>query len=103
MHEPAVSDRREQERKSKIEAQDARSQVALRDRDRMPRPKRDVVKYPAIFPERYLAFGSTIKVVEHRFRHPLAGDEPEVLDANHLWRCYGPGSSCHLHSQYLES
>jgi hypothetical protein len=83
MHEPAVPDRCEQERKSKIEPQDSRSQVTLRDGDRMPRPKGDIVKYPAILAERYLAFGATIKVVEDWFRHPLAGEGPEVLDANH--------------------
>jgi hypothetical protein len=83
MHEPAVPDRCEQERKSKIEAQNARLQVTLRDCDRMPRPKRHVVKYPAILAERYLAFGATIKVVEYWFRHPLAREGPEVLNANH--------------------
>src|ERR1017187_2836147 len=50
MHKAAVPDRCKQDRKSKMEAQNARAQIAARERDRMPRPKSDIVKYPAILP-----------------------------------------------------
>jgi hypothetical protein len=31
----------------------------------MPRPESDVVKYPAIFPERDFAFGAAIEIIEN--------------------------------------
>jgi hypothetical protein len=65
MHQAAVSHRRKQERKRKIEAQNACAQVATRDCNRMPRTKCDVVEYPAILAERDLAFGAAVQIVKH--------------------------------------
>jgi hypothetical protein len=60
MHKPAVPHRREQERERKIEAQNTRAQIAPWERDRLPRPKSDVVKYSAILPKGNLAFGAPV-------------------------------------------
>ncbi len=105
MHEPAVPDRREQDGKRKIEAKNSGAHTAVRKRYCMPRPKGDVAKYPAIFPECDLALSAAIEVIKHRFRHPLARDGPEVLDAHNPGRRHGSRRSCHLHSniQNLEA
>ena len=83
MHQPAVPHRRKQKRKSKIEPQNPRVQIALRDRNRMPRPERNVAKDPAILPQRNLALGAPVEIVEYRFRHTLARNRTEVFNANH--------------------
>src|SRR5271165_1256370 len=83
MHQPAVTDWREQEGKRKIEAQDPRAQVALLDRDRVARPKRDIVKDSAIFPERDLALRAAVEIIKYRLGNSLASDRAKVLDAHH--------------------
>jgi hypothetical protein len=98
MHKAAVSDRSKQERKRKIEAQNARTQTAVRDRDRMPRSKRDVIKYPAILTQRDFAFGAAVEVVEYRFWHPLPGYGAEVFNTNNTGRRYSVRGSRHVNS-----
>jgi hypothetical protein len=65
MHQPAIAHGRKQKWKTKIEAQNPGAQIALRNRDGMPRPERDIVEYPAILPQRNLALGSAIQIVEY--------------------------------------
>src|ERR1019366_1372132 len=102
MHKAAVPDRSKQDRKSKIEPQNARAQIAARERDRMPRPKSDIVKYPAILPECNLAFGTAGEVVKYRLRHPLARDGAKILNAYHPGRRHSSRRSRHLQFQCPE-
>ena len=84
MHEPAVSDGREQERKSELEAKNRRAQAAVRNRYRMARAKSNVVEYPAILAEGDFAFGAAIEVIKHGLRNSFACDGPEIFDANYV-------------------
>jgi hypothetical protein len=88
MHEAAVADGSEQKRQSKVKAKNARAQCASRNRDRMPRPKRDVFENAAVFAQRYLALGAAIQIIKHRLWYAPLRDWPEILDADHSWGCY---------------
>jgi hypothetical protein len=54
----------------------------------MPRPKRDVIKDPAILPQRDFALGTAVKIIEYRLRNSLPRNGTEVFDANHPRRGY---------------
>jgi hypothetical protein len=88
MHQPAISDRREQDGKRKIEAENAGAQIAIREGNGVARAKSNVVEDAAVFAERNLTFGAAIEVVKYGLRHSLAGDGAEVLDANNPGRCH---------------
>jgi hypothetical protein len=68
MHQAAVPDGSKQEGKGKskprtrVHKLQSASATACRGR------KRDVTEDPAIFPQRYLAFGAAVEIVEHSFR-----------------------------------
>jgi hypothetical protein len=96
MHQAAIANRGEQKGQRKIEAQNLRAQTAFRKRDRMPRPKSNVVENPAVFPERNLALGSAIEIVKNGFRQSLARDRAEIFDAYHPGRGYSTVGFAHL-------
>ena len=68
MHESAVTNGSEQERKSKVKYQNAGGQIAGRNHNSVTRPERQVVKNPAILAECDLAFGAAVEIVEDDFR-----------------------------------
>src|ERR1700674_3496065 len=100
MHQAAIPHGRQQNGKSKVETEDARTQAAICHRNRVTWPEGDVVKDSAILPECNLAFGAAIKVVEHSLRQALAGDGTEVLDAHNPWRRHCTRQSVHVQFQY---
>jgi hypothetical protein len=96
VHEPAVANGREQEGQSEIDAKNARAQVAIGERDRVPRTEGDVLIDAAIFAERYFAFGATIKVIEDGFGNAPLGDSSEISDADYVRGGDGTGRSSHF-------
>jgi len=65
MHKPAIPNGREHDRKRKIEAQNAGTHTAVRERDRMSRPKSYIVEDPAILAKRNFAFGAAIEIIKN--------------------------------------
>jgi hypothetical protein len=96
MHQAAIADRGKQEWKSKIEAENASTQTAVRDRNGVPRAEGDVIEYAAIFAKRDFALGSAIEVIENGLRKSFAGDGAEILDADNARGCDGSGGSGHV-------
>jgi len=95
VHEATVADRSEQEWESEIEAENAGTQIAIGERDRMARTERDVVIHTAIFTERDFAFGAAIKVVKYGPGHSALGDGPQICDADRAARDDGAGRLSH--------
>jgi hypothetical protein len=97
MHQTAIAHRSQQEWQGKVEAQSAGMQIAISKGHCVPRPESDVLKHAAIFPQRDFALGTPVQVVEHRFRHSVTCERPEILDADDTRGCDGAGCFAHLH------
>ena len=82
VHEAAVADGSEQERKSEIEAENAGAQVAIGEGDGVTRTEGDVLIDAAIFAEGDFAFGAAIEVIEDGCGHAALGDGSEISDAD---------------------
>src|SRR6202034_1509245 len=93
MHKPAIPDRSQQKWKSEIEAENAGTQIAGRDRDRMARTERHVFIDPATLAQRNLALSAAVKVIEDRSRHAAFCDRAEISNADHAGRSDGAGGS----------
>src|SRR4051812_11225073 len=78
MHQAAVSHRSEPCRKRDFSSKYLGSQIALRKRHRLSRTECDRLKRPAILPQRDLAFGSAVEVIEHNPRQPAFSDAAQV-------------------------
>jgi hypothetical protein len=88
MHQPAITHGSQQEGKLQIEAEHARTKIALRHRNRVPGPERHIVEDAAILAQGNFAFGAAIKVVKYRFWQSFPRDGPEVINANDARRSY---------------
>src|SRR5271170_3132186 len=99
MHETAVPHGREQERKGKIEAKNARTHVAIRKRYRVTGAEGYVFEGAAILAESDLAFRAAVQIVENRLRQTATRHGPKVIDAYHAWRGNCAGCSSHLRFQ----
>ena len=95
VHQAAVPDWCEHERKRKVKAQNAGAQAALGKGDCVARPEGDVVEYSAILPQRDFAFGASVKIIEDWLRKSFTRDRTEVFNANHPGRGNGPCGACH--------
>src|SRR5260370_1221408 len=95
VHDTAVSHGGKQEGKGKVEAQNAGTQIAIRNRDRMAGPECHVFKGATILAKRNLAFGAAVQIVKNGFRHSSTRQRPEILDANNPGGCYFAGRSSH--------
>jgi len=82
MHQAAVTNRRQHDRKSQIESENTRAQIASGHRDSMPRTKCHIFKCAAIFPERELALRAAVEIVKHNARQPPARQRPQVRNAH---------------------
>ena len=82
VHEPAVSHRGEQEGQGQVEAQNASTQIATRNRHGMSRPECYVLEGAAILAEGDLAFGASVQIVEHGPGHSATCQRPQILDAD---------------------
>ena len=65
-----------------VEAQHARAQVALRQRDGVARPEGHVLERAAVLAKRDLAFRASVEIVEDGAGHATAGQGPEIFDAD---------------------
>jgi len=95
VHKTAVADGSEQEWESKIEAEHAGSQRAIRECNGVARAEGDVVVHAAIFAEGDLTFGAAIEVIKNRPGHAALGQGAEICDADHAGRGDGAGGSSH--------
>lgn len=60
--------------------QHASLQVASTDCYRAARTEQNVAKYPAVFRQRKLGFGSPIQIIENRPRKPASRQMAQILD-----------------------
>jgi len=65
MHEPAIPNRCKHDRKREIETENGGTHTAVRERDRMSRPKSYIVEDPAILAKRNFAFGAAIEIIKN--------------------------------------
>jgi hypothetical protein len=86
MHKPAVPDRSQHEWQRKIEAEDARMQIASGNRNGMARSKGHVFEHATIFTKRDFTFGAAVEIIENRFRQLPGSNRPKVCNANHSRR-----------------
>src|SRR5215467_3621763 len=101
MHEPAVSHRGKNVRQAEIKVQNANAQAARRHRYRMAGTEGYILEGPAVFPQRELAFGPAIQVIEHNSWQAPLGNGPQIGDADHLGRVHWRHGF--LHPKYRSS
>src|SRR5689334_15914687 len=99
MHQPAVTDRRQQGGKRQLARQDGRLQAPLGQAHGVPRPECDGIKGPTVRPERDLVFGSAVQIVEYHFRQTTPREATQVLDIDRTGgRDYRYPAACRLNS-----
>ena len=84
MHEAAVADGSEHERKRNFVAEHGGAQIAAGMRDGVARAKSDVIEDAAIFAQGDFAFGAAIQIVEHHFGKAALRCASQVADIDHV-------------------
>jgi hypothetical protein len=86
MHEPAITDRREDSWKGKIVSQHLCAELAIGNGNCLSRPKHDIIEYAVILAKRDFSFGSAVQVIKDNFRQSPAGTLTKIVNVHDVRR-----------------
>src|SRR5204863_5411019 len=95
-HEPAASDRSEDQRHANRSAEHGRSQIADWRCDRAARPECDRFERPAVRAHRRFVLSAAVYVVEHDPREPPLRPAPQVFDVQNPRRLNRSTEAIHI-------
>ena len=81
MHDAAVADGSKQHGHRQVNAENACTQICIRNRHRLARPKCDRVEGAPILLQSEFAFGTAVNVIKDYFRNAAAGQRPQMFTA----------------------
>jgi len=95
VHEPAIANGGQYRGKGKVRAKHSSAEFTIRDRYCLPGSKCDVVKNPAIFPQRDFSLCATVEVIENDSGKTATRQATEVVDVDDAGRGYRTWSFSH--------
>jgi len=88
MHKAAVAHRSQQRGERNLDAQDACPHIAIGHSYRMTRPKRDVLKDPAVLSKCDLAISAAVQVIKNRCGQSAPRQGPEIMNTDDPRGCH---------------